>query len=38
MNFWLIILALQVAVTVFAFVRESGSDARFDGDKLEFRS
>jgi len=38
MNFWIVVLVLQVAVTVFAFLRESGADGRFDGEKLEFRS
>jgi hypothetical protein len=38
MNFWIIVLILQVAVTLFSFLRESKADARFDGEKLEFRS
>jgi len=38
MNFWIIVLVLQVAVTILAFFRKGGSDQRFDGEKLEFRS
>jgi hypothetical protein len=38
MTFWLILLALQVVVMVFALVRESGTDTRFEGEKLGFRS
>jgi hypothetical protein len=38
MNPWLIVLALQVIVAVIALVRESGEDARFEGDKLGYRS
>lgn len=38
MSFWLILFAAQIIVTVFALVRESGKDARFEGEKLGFRS
>ena len=38
MNLWLIVLALQVIFAVVALVRESGEDARFEGDKLGYRS
>ncbi len=38
MSFWLILLAVQAAVMMFALVRESGKDTRFEGEKLGFRS
>jgi len=38
MNLTLILLAIQVLVTVFAFIRESGEDEQFAGDKLGYRS
>lgn len=38
MSFWLILFAAQIIVTVFALLRESGKDARFEGEKLGFRS
>jgi hypothetical protein len=38
MNIWILLLAIQVLVTVFALVRESGKDGRFDDEKLEYRS
>jgi len=38
MNILLILLAVQVLVTVFALVFESGEDPRFAGDKLAYRS
>ena len=38
MNIWTILLAAQILVTVFAFFRESANDARFEDDKLEYRS
>lgn len=38
MNFWLILFAAQIVVTVFALFRESGKDTRFEGEKLDFRS
>ena len=38
MSFWLILLTAQVVVMLFAVVRESGKDKRFEGEKLGFRS
>ena len=38
MNFTLVLLAIQILVTILAFVRESGEDERFAGDKLGYRS
>jgi len=38
MNLSLILFTLQLLVTVFAFVRESGEDESFAGDKLGYRS
>ena len=38
MNFWMILLAVQVVVTVIAFARGTRQDARFKDDKLDFRS
>jgi hypothetical protein len=38
MSIWVILFSLQVIVTVFALLRESGNDAQFEGDKLDFRS
>jgi hypothetical protein len=38
MNLPLILFTLQVLVTVFALIRESGEDERFAGDKLAYRS
>ncbi len=38
MNFWMILLAAQVVVTIVAFARGSKQDSRFQEDKLEFRS
>jgi hypothetical protein len=38
MNLPLMLLTLQVLVTVFALIRESGEDERFAGDKLGYRS
>lgn len=38
MTLTLILLAAQIVVAVFALVRESGEDPRFEGDKLGFRS
>jgi hypothetical protein len=37
MNLPLMLLTLQVLVTVFALIRESGEDERFAGDKLGYR-
>jgi hypothetical protein len=38
MNLSLILFALQVLITIFALVCESGEDERFAGDKLGYRS
>ncbi len=38
MNFWLILFAAQVAVTVFAALRKKKGDTAFEGDKLDYRS
>lgn len=38
MNFWLILFAAQVAVTIFAVLREKKGNAAFEGDKLDYRS
>jgi hypothetical protein len=38
MSFCLILLVAQVMMMLFALVRESGKDKRFEGDKLEYRS
>jgi DNA-binding transcriptional regulator of glucitol operon len=38
MNFWMILLAAQVIVTVLAFARGTKQDTRFQEDKLDFRS
>ena len=38
MNFWMILLAAQVVVTVIAFARGTKQDSRFREDKLDFRS
>jgi hypothetical protein len=38
MNIWIVLLAGQVLVTVFALLRESGKDTRFEDDKLSYRS
>lgn len=38
MTFWFIFIAAQAVVMLFALVRESGSDERFEGAKLEYRS
>ena len=38
MNFWLILFAAQVVVTVIAVVREKKGNASFEGDKLSYRS
>lgn len=38
MTLSIILLASQVLVTIFALVRESREDARFEGDKLLYRS
>jgi hypothetical protein len=38
MNIWTILLAAQILVTVFALLRESGKDTRFENEKLDYRS
>jgi hypothetical protein len=38
MNLWTILLTAQILVTVFALVRESSKDVRFEDEKLEYRS
>jgi hypothetical protein len=38
MHLSLILFTLQVLVTVFSLVRESGEDESFAGDKLGYRS
>jgi len=38
MNFWMILLAVQVIVTVIAFASGTRQDSRFQDDKLDFRS
>jgi len=38
MTLSLILLAAQVLVMIFALVRESGEDPRFEGEKLMYRS
>jgi hypothetical protein len=38
MNFWMILLAVQLVITVIAFARGTRQDARFADDKLNFRS
>ncbi len=38
MNLSIIIFALQILVTVFALIHDSGEDERFAGDKLGYRS
>ncbi len=38
MSLSLILFAVQILVTIFALVRESGEDERFAGDTLSYRS
>lgn len=38
MSFWFIFLAAQAVVMLFALVRESGQDKRFQAGKLDYRS
>lgn len=38
MTLTLVVIALQVVVMLVALIRESGEDARFEGDKLTFHS
>jgi hypothetical protein len=38
MNFWIILFAAQVLVSVVAIVREKTSKETFEGEKLGYRS
>ncbi len=38
MTFSLILVAVQIAVAVFALVRRSGEGTRFEGEKMNYRS
>jgi hypothetical protein len=38
MNLSLLVFTLQILVTIFALICESGEDERFAGDKLGYRS
>jgi hypothetical protein len=38
MNFWMILLAAQVIIAIIGFARGRRQDARFQDDKLDFRS
>lgn len=38
MTFFILLLAVQIAVALFALVHESAEDPRFAGDKLGYRS
>lgn len=38
MSLSLILVAVQILVAVFALIRESGEDKRFEGDALDYRS
>jgi hypothetical protein len=38
MTLSLFLLAAQIVFTAIALIRESGEDARFEGDKLLYRS
>ena len=38
MSLSIILFILQVVITVFALLRESGEDKRFNGDALSYRS
>jgi len=38
MTFSIILFAVQIAVTLFALLREAGKDTRFSGDRLDYRS
>lgn len=38
MSLSLILVAVQILAAVFALVRESGEDERFEGEALEYRS
>jgi hypothetical protein len=38
MTFWLILFAVQIFGALYALVRDPRHDARFAGDKLQYRS
>jgi hypothetical protein len=38
MSLSLILVAVQILVAIFALIRESGEDKRFEGEALEYRS
>jgi hypothetical protein len=38
MTFSIVLLAIQIAVAVFVLIHDSSEDARFEGDKLGYRS
>ena len=38
MSLSLILVAVQILVAIFALIRESGEDERFEGDTLAYRS
>ena len=38
MNFWLMVIAVQMVVTIFALIRDRGEDSRFVADKVGYRS
>jgi hypothetical protein len=38
MNFWMLLLAVQVLIAIVAFAKGSRQDSRFENDKLDFRS
>jgi hypothetical protein len=38
MSLSLILVAVQILIAVFALIRESGEDKRFEGDALDYRS
>jgi hypothetical protein len=38
MTLSLILVAVQILIAIFALIRESGEDKRFEGDTLAYRS
>jgi hypothetical protein len=38
MSLSMILVAVQILVAIFALIRESGEDKRFEGEALEYRS
>jgi hypothetical protein len=38
MSLSLILVAVQILIAIFALIRESGEDERFEGDTLAYRS